>query len=343
MSRSEISAEELFAMSALFFIGGRVDCGCARSGDWRGLRLDDDPGDGARTDRGTDRDEGNKEEQTRAHQRGSMVWPPLMSRSVSAEELFTPCLRQILLRLLGLVPGPHHCHLLETRPRSFCIWATCCAAISWPTCSAFIWPSPIPTRPELRHGAFLTGELFGRQIGGLQRAGNRVAIGVGPVLIGRGEARAVRQVALHVAKLWKRCLRTSSTLLMEKSDALSLVDDVLEFFRSRSTWPHMWFWKLRGVLQHVPVDVELVLDLFSQLRDLVIWLFHLLSRLADERDQFGIVGKLGPFGRLSCDTAGLRRKRESGREHEDRTKRGVQCPIGLGRACRHGDPPLLSQ
>src|SRR6185312_7705615 len=51
-------------------------------------------------------------EGTGAHQRGSMVWPPRISRFGVLKNFFPARLCQVLLGLFGLIPGAHHGHLL---------------------------------------------------------------------------------------------------------------------------------------------------------------------------------------------------------------------------------------
>ncbi len=63
--------------------------------------------------------------------------------------------------------------------------------------------------------------------------------------------------------------------------------------------------KLRGVLQHVLVDLQLVLDLLGKLRDLGQLVVDLDARTFEQLDELAIVGKLREFGcragRSPCD------------------------------------------
>ena len=72
--------------------------------------------------------------------------------------------------------------------------------------------------------------------------------------------------------------------------------------------------QLRRVLEHIFVDVDLVLYLLGELCDLLYLIVDLLGGFADEADQFGVVGELRPFGRLAGDATSMNSGRKAGRD-----------------------------
>ena len=77
-----------------------------------------------------DDDEGEEEETHPGHQRGSMVWPPLVEGAVESKKLSRRAWARSRLACSDWYQVPIIVICWETRPRSFCICATCWAAMS---------------------------------------------------------------------------------------------------------------------------------------------------------------------------------------------------------------------
>lgn len=99
-------------------------------------------------------------------------------------------------------------------------------------------------------------------------------------LVGRGKARAVRQVAFHLGKTLETLLQHIVDIAHRKGDALPLVNDALQALQVAFDLAPDMVRKLRGILQHVLVDLggsgsarpavnlgDLVVDLLRRFAD----------------------------------------------------------------------------
>lgn len=217
---------------------------------------------------------------------------------VCIEELFPTRLCKVLVRLFALQPGPHHRRLLGDNAAELLHLRDLLSGdlVADLQC-LHLAVRRLRHRSQLTHRILLTVELIGGEARSLKRAGNRVAVRIRPRLIGRRKALGVRQVGLEIGIAFKPLLQKIVGIAHGEGDALTLIDDITQLVQIAFDLAPNVVRKLGRILQHVLVDVELVLDLLGKLRDLLDLVIDLLCRLADKMDELTIVEHLRHFGR----------------------------------------------
>ncbi len=99
----------------------------------------------------------------------------------------------------------------------------------------------------------------------------------------------------HVCEALKTLLEHVVDIAHGEGDALALIDDILEVPQIVLDLTPDVFWQLRGVLQHVLVDIDLVLDLLCNCEIWVIWFFTCSADLPTSEINSALLAMLRPF------------------------------------------------